>query len=341
MQQSLIIGFGKAGRELHLHCLRKAYSDHSHTNLFDQKIGVVDPYVKPSDFEKEDIQFFSNIEEVAGFDPKNTVVHICTPPEVHSETLKQVAELGFTKCMMEKPLATSKEELASIHEVIEKFSIDLLVVANWLSSTLTSRLVEIIKTKTYGQLLHIVAEQNKARLSRTMSNHSHGSAFDVEIPHLMALALYLGGTDVAVVSAKVDDMHIGNLTVPHMGQANISLLHHNGMTSELLSNLKNPIRERCIRLYFKEHRVLGYYPSSKDDSYSWIKIYSASGKLMEERVMYDDPLSSVFTEYYQYFDGSKEKPVSDVQFNSHIVKAICQAKESCGLMFTEKDEVII
>ncbi|GIN92707.1 Gfo/Idh/MocA family oxidoreductase [Siminovitchia terrae] len=343
MQQSLIVGFGRAGRELHLHCLEKAHADNIDANLFDQSVGVVDPYLS-SDIKNENLSFFSTLSEVTGFDPASTVVHICTPPELHSETLKQVAELGFTKCLIEKPLVTTRAELKTIREIQRQYGIDLIVVANWLASSLTTKLIDIIKKKKYGPLLHIIAEQNKARLSRTLANPNHGNAFDVEIPHLVALALCLGGAEVDVLTGETADMQIGRHVFPHMGKARITLLHKNGVTSDLTSNLETPIRKRCIKLYFKEHRVLGYYPCSQDDSYSWLKIYTACGRLLEQKVMYDDPLSASFTEYYQYFDRLKAKPVSDFEFNAQVVSAICQAKAKSGLVLDEEEiehEVIV
>lgn len=337
MQKSLIIGFGRAGRGLHYHCLRKAYQMGSATNLFDQNIGVVDPYMDQTKVKEDSIIFFRNIGKIIGFDPKNTVVHICTPPEIHSESIKQSAELGFTKFIIEKPLASSLEELNKIRKVKEKYNLDLLVVANWLSSSLTLKLVEILDNGVYGPLLRMVGEQNKARLTRTISNPSHGNAFDVEIPHLVALALRLGGSNVEVVQAKATDMNIGEYSFSYMGGASMTLSHQTGVTSELLSNLESPTRERCLRLYFKECTVIGYYPCSQDDSYSWLKMYSTEGQLLEEHVLFDDPLPSVFTEYYQYFETLTKKPISDLEFNTHVITTICQAKKHCGLMIEEAD----
>ncbi|MFC0562541.1 Gfo/Idh/MocA family protein [Halalkalibacter alkalisediminis] len=344
MQQSLIVGFGRAGRDLHLRCLEKAYADNIDANLFDQRVGVVDPYLSPSDIKNENLFFFSTLSEVTGFDPASTVVHICTPPDLHTETLKQVAELGFTKCLIEKPLATTRAELKTIHEIQHQFGIDLIVVANWLASSLTTKLIEIIKKKEYGPLLHITAEQNKARLSRTLANPNHGNAFDVEIPHLVALALCLGGSDVNVLTGETAHMLIGNRIFPHMGKARITLLHKSGVTSDLISNLETPVRQRCIKLYFKEHQVFGYYPCSQDDSYSWLNIYTTCGRFLSQQVMYDDPLSNAFTEYYKYFDGLIKKPVSDLEFNARVVTAICEAKSKSGLILDEEDiehEVIV
>ncbi|WP_019392589.1 Gfo/Idh/MocA family protein [Priestia filamentosa] len=334
MQQSLILGFGRAGRQLHLHCLRKAMANHP--TLFNQNIGVVDPNIHSCNFKEKNIKFFSNLREVEGFNPFSTVVHVCTPPELHGEALEQAAKLGFTKFIIEKPLSTTIQELEKIHEINKKYNLDILVVANWLSSSLTFELVDIIQSRKYGPLLHIVAEQNKARLSRTINNKSHGNSFDIEIPHLMALSLFLGGSNVEVVAANTSDMYIENHVFPHMGTASIDLLHSNGITSKLSSNLESPIRERCIRLYFRDYRIVGYYPCSQEDSYAWINIYSSDNQLLDKKVMYDDPLPRNFSDYYEYFNNSRDKPISDLDFNSRIVTALYKAKETCGLILSEE-----
>ncbi|MNI04289.1 putative oxidoreductase [compost metagenome] len=345
MLRSLIVGFGRAGRGLHLHCLRKAFADEPGADLFDPRIGAVDPRCNLSEPMEHNLELFSSLDDVTAFDKDSTVVHICTPPEQHLETLRQVAERGYTKIIMEKPLTTTLSELKKIREVHKEFDLDLLVVANWLSSSLTDRLYQLIQSEVYGQLRHVTAIQNKSRLSRTLANQSHGNAFDVEIPHLVALIMFLGGTKVEVVTAEADDMHIDDRIIPGMGRAHLSLLHRNGLTSELLSDLEAPVRQRCIHLYFDQYRVVGYYPSGQDDSYSRIRIYSAEGHLISQQVMYDDPLTSVFTEYYQYYAGHCGKPISDMEFNAAVIAAIHQAKAKSGLILEEKNhfshEVIV
>ncbi|QYR23482.1 Gfo/Idh/MocA family oxidoreductase [Paenibacillus sp. sptzw28] len=337
MLQSLIIGFGRAGRGLHYPCLQKAQKSESYSDLFHPYIGVVDPRIAETNIEQPNLQVFSQLDQVAGFDPSSTVVHICTPPELHSETLHQAAALGYRMIVMEKPLTTSLRELQTIHELQNLYQFELLVVANWLSSVLTTALSGLLQTGDYGPLRFLEAEQNKPRLSRTLANPSHGNAFDVEIPHLVALALALGGTDSEIIDAEIADMCIGNRVIPRMGYASMTLMHAGGLTSQLSSNLSSPIRKRCIRLHFDRHFVTGYYPSGSDDSYSWLQIHSVDGRLLDERIIEDDPLTAVFTDFYSFFDGRAKKPVSDLDFNDRVVSTIYEAKEKCGLLLPKQE----
>ncbi|MBP2000267.1 putative dehydrogenase [Paenibacillus shirakamiensis] len=332
MLQSLIIGFGRAGKGLHYHCLRKAYQMGSHRALFNPHVGVVDPNFANLGSSQPNLTGFSSLGDVEGFEPDNTVVHICTPPELHTEALREVVKYGYRKIVMEKPLTTTESELDVIREIQHYYGCEILVVANWLSSSLTRKIHTLIQSGVYGPLRYLTAEQNKSRLSRTLANPSHHNAFDVEIPHLVALALFLGGTSAEVVASEVKDMFIGEHVIPKMGMAKITLYQEHGVISRLSSNLATPIRKRRIQLNFDSHVLCGYYPSAQDDSHAWLEICDGNGHLLEEHIMHDDPLSAVFIEYYQYFAGIGEKPVSDLEFNANVVRVICQAKETCGLL---------
>ncbi|RUT35701.1 hypothetical protein EJP77_01390 [Paenibacillus zeisoli] len=337
MLQSLIIGFGRAGKGLHYHCLRKANQTGSHTSLFHPQVGVVDPNVGALGLSQARLTGFSSLAEVKGFEPENTVVHICTPPELHTASLLEVVKMGYRKIIMEKPLTTTEKELEVIRGIQDKYRCEVLVVANWLSSSLTKSIHALIKSNIFGPLRYLTAEQNKSRLSRTLANPSHQNAFDVEIPHLVALSLLLGGTNAIIKESEVKDMLFGDHVIPNMGMAKLTLHQDQGLISRLSSNLATPVRKRRIQLNFDSHVVFGYYPSAQDDSHAWLEICDGNGRLLDEQILHDDPLSAVFIEYYQYFAGIGEKPVSDLDFNAKVVTLICQAKKLCGLMTDESE----
>ncbi|MGF7047240.1 putative dehydrogenase [Paenibacillus sp. DS2015] len=337
MLQSLIIGFGRAGKGLHYHCLRKAYLMENNEDLFNPHVGVVDPRFAEIGSSNPILTGFSRLDEVKGFDLFNTVVHICTPPELHTTTLLEVVKRGYRMIMMEKPLTTTQQELEVIREIQNSYRCEILVVANWLSSSLTRSIHSLIQSGIYGPLRFLTAEQNKSRLSRTLANPSHHNAFDVEIPHLVALALLLGGKDAQVIESEVRDMQVGEHVIPHMGMAKLTLQHDHGLVSRLSSNLATPVRKRRIQLNFDSHVIFGYYPSAQDDSHSWLEICDGYGHVLEEQILHDDPLSAVFIEYYRYFSGQGVKPVSDLDFNVQVVTMICQAKKQCGLLTAEAE----
>ena len=327
--QSLIVGFGRAGRDLHLMCLRKAQNKHKH--LMSQRVGVVDPRIDYADVADGTISFFRHLEEVSGFDPATTVVHICTPPGQHLAVLRQVSELGYTKILMEKPLVTSLDELDELVHLDAQRNLDILVVANWLSSSLTAQLKSLIDSGQFGPLESLEIEQHKPRFSRTLANPGHTNAFDVEMPHQTALALYLAGQHVEVIEAQISDMKVGSVIIPRMGMARLEFLHAGGVRSVLCSSLMAPYRKRSVKLTFAAHQVVGYYPASGDDSYSVIKHYDQEGHLLHSDVLEDDVLTNAFIEYYRYYSRSTSKPVSDLTFNTAVISTISQAKALCGI----------
>ncbi|GFN32271.1 Gfo/Idh/MocA family protein [Paenibacillus xylaniclasticus] len=341
MRRSLIVGFGRAGRGLHYHCLRKAIQLETGSALFDPSIGIIDPQLAEIGIADPNLELFKDWDEAKSrFQPDLTVVHICTPPELHAAALRQAAEHGYHTIIMEKPLASSLIELEEIQQLQSAYRLDVLVVANWLSSSLTKRIQQLLQTGELGPLRGITAYQNKPRLSRTLANSSHGNAFDVEIPHIAALALAIGGMTAEVVAADVADMRIGQVQIPKMGSAHITLQHTDGVVTRLSSNLASPVRERAIELEFERHTVCGYYPSGQDDSYSWLRMYTKEGQLISEEIVFDDPLTAVFEDFYSYFNGHGPKPVSDLSFNAHVVRTICQAKSLCGLMSHNESSTI-
>src|SRR4029079_6631807 len=98
-----------------------------------------------------------------------------------------------------------------------------------------------------GALRSISSVQSKPRLTRSLASEGHPTAFDVEVPHVLGVALRLAG-DADVVAAACTDMHVEGRTVPRMGSAHLVLRHAGGVRTEVLSDLTSPVRERRIAL---------------------------------------------------------------------------------------------
>jgi predicted dehydrogenase len=339
MFQSLIVGFGKAGRDLHLRCLRKAQVKHRQEHLFDETVGIVDPRLSELNAGIDQrIPMFRSVDKVQGFDPASTVVHICTAPADHFTALRQVADQGYTKIVMEKPLTPYVGELADIQHLSEERDMEILIVANWLSSSLTARLRTLLSSNQFGKLLRIKSEQHKSRYFRTLNSPGHATAFDVEMPHQLVLALYLGGQDVYVNMAKSSAMQCGTTIIPYMGSAQLGLLHANGTSSFLFSDLTTHIRKRSVELHFENHRIIGYYPTDGEESYSRVTIYDCDDRMLETELLEDDPLTTCFVEFYRYYSGRASKPISDLRFNMAAISVLARAKALCGITVPERKE---
>ena len=322
---SLIIGLGNAGGGLHLPCLRKL---HGRSGL----IAAVDPVaVAPDIPEARGLRVFRHLADVEDFRPDDTVVHVCTSPESHPQVIRSAGEMGYTRVLSEKPLAASVAGVEEIRRVRAGHNIEILVVANWLHSRLTARLVTLIETQLFGSLRTVTVEQHKPRFARTLANPSHGTAFDVEIPHQVALALRLAGRPLAVTRASSGPMRIGGQVFTHMGAAGMVLRHAGEVTSVLRSDLCACRRERFVRVEFDDgHQALGFYPVDREENFSRLDIYDWQGRLVSRDTFEDDVLTACFAECYGYFSGAASRPVSDVEFHADVTSVIDQAKLLCG-----------
>lgn len=332
MFQSLIVGFGRAGKQLHLRCLRQAQELDGNNTIFDSRIGVVDPRLGNADPPHDkSVRMFTNLAAVDGFNPTSTVVHICTPPTVRVDIIRSVSELGYTRMIVEKPLATSMRDVQVIQQLAKERHLDILVIAVWLSSALTKELKTLIESARYGPLEHLLIEQHKPRFLRTLRDPGHMTAFDVELPHQLALAMHLGGEPIEVIEAACTDMRIGRRTVPYMGTARMVIRHNSGLESVLFSDLTAKTRQRVVQLSFLHQTVNGYFPTSESVHYSQLARHNSGNHLLEARQLEDDPLTACFSEYYAYFERGGPRPVSDLRFNSILVSAMTRAKTLTGI----------
>jgi predicted dehydrogenase len=328
---SLLFGFGRAGRELHYCCLCKTVERLGSRDLVSGRIGIVD--VLPSALEDVgDLPTYRSIHDVKGFNPANTVVHICTAPLQHLNSVEQAVEAGFRSFIIEKPMVQTMGEFEQLASLQARYGLKIVGVANWLSAPLTLRIRQMIDSNELGTLFNVKIENSKPRVSRTLRNKSHSTCFDVEMPHLVGLALYLGGTDARLLDASCSDLRFIDDVVPHMGSASIQLLHDGKLPCRLYSSLESPMRKRHVQLDFLHGSVSAYYPCGNDDSCSWLQISDRNGNVVAREVFEDDTLSSCFIEYYKYFARRGPAPQSDLQFNERLVDLLHEAKAYCGIL---------
>jgi hypothetical protein len=209
----------------------------------------------------------------------------------------------------------------------------VFVVANWLSSSLTRRLREVLQQRPERRWYRVTISQVKPRFARSLSNVGRETIFDVEIPHQIALSLVFGAGKLDVRTAHCTDMFVNRMRIPYMGTATITLADEHGRAIVVYSDLTSPVRERSIELLFDDGtRTVGYYPSTEADSFSQLLTYEDDRPLPVQReILVDDPLSAFIGQVYDYFDGRGPRPDSDVDFNTAVVSTISQAKAACGL----------
>lgn len=313
IRAALIVGFGRAGRGLHLTALEAIG--------FDGRIGVLD--VRPDAAAGTGrVEAFRDLEEVP-FDKKETAVHLCDPPSSRARTLSRVLEAGYRNVILEKPLSASAEDAERINAEVAACGARALVVSNWLFSTLTNFIAAHTERRRPRRLL---IEHDKQRIHRTITNSTHCSGFEVEMPHMLALALHFAGR-VELASARAADLRVGGLVFPGMARTELSLVSPD-TTVTLRSNLCAPVSKRFVTAEWDDGtRIEGYHPiSGTSDRSSQVRIVGRDGS-ERHAIFADDSLSTMMASFYRALGReSTEGIASGLPFHTEVVRLLCRAK---------------
>ncbi|QUH04207.1 Gfo/Idh/MocA family oxidoreductase [Saccharopolyspora erythraea] len=324
MLQPFVVGLGRAGAGLHLPVLAKARAAAS--ELFHPRPVVA---CDPDPERRRAASGVTTVDSTRAaaelLDPDSTVVHLCTPPQNRAELLAGLAELGFQRFIVEKPLATDVRELDEISALRSRHGLDPAVVTHWLDSELTRRLKSLIRQQRLGELRSIAVDQHKPRFTRSTSADGHPTAFDVEVPHSLAVVLHLAGS-AAVRHATWTDMHAPSCLLPRMGSARMALQHHNGVVTEIFSDLTAPMKQRQITLEFDRGQAIGQYPISESDDHAQLLI---RGESTSREVFRDDALTNFVVSAYRHFQSATRSDHGTFDLHYDVVGLLAAAKRLC------------
>jgi predicted dehydrogenase len=324
--RTLIIGLGRSGAGLHLSVLRRLRAARQWEAVFDPApIIAVDPQVHGRSLGPDVRVTASVAEAVTLLDPARTAVHVCTPPTVRLELLRELADLGFRDIIVEKPVTTDRAVLAEILNLANARDLRLAVVAPWLASALTARLTGLVTSGGLGTLRAIEIHQSKPRMGRSLATGGHPTAFDIEPPHSLGVCLKLAGT-ARLLDARLSDMAIGSTVIPNMGSAEL-VLQHETATTRIVSDLVSPVRERRIELDFDGGHVIGHYPGSEDDHYAHLHV-AAKGRPPTREVFPDDALTAYLCDTYRGFQQGEDFR-TELAIGSQVVELLAEAKDLC------------
>ncbi|PYC80522.1 oxidoreductase [Streptomyces tateyamensis] len=330
MLRTLIVGLGRAGAGLHLPVLLRLRR--TAVGLFaPAPVLAVDPAARPAQLPAELRRLPTLAAARAELDPARTVVHVCTPPRARAALVAELAELGFERLILEKPLATDPADLAALAALVHRHRLQVAVVAPWLASALTDRLTTLVRGGPLGELRRIAVRQHKPRFRRSLTTDGHPTAFDVELPHSLGVVLRLAG-DAEVAAASCHDLRAAGRLRPGLGGARLLLAHHGGVRSELVSDLTSPVRERRITLRFAHGTATGHYPGSADDEYAQLRVDSQRLQLRE--VFPDDSLGSYLQRTYARFLAGPLAPEREFAPQLRAVQLLGAAKALSGIAAT-------
>ena len=326
MLRTLIVGLGHAGLDLHWNVLRRLRASAADRDLFAPGPAYGFDLREHSSAPAEDLTPVRSLAEAARLlDPAETVVHLCTPPVARLDLLHSLAELGFRRILVEKPMATDLASAEAIAELCRSAGLDLTVGAHWLDSALTAQCTELIRSGRLGELRAISFIQRKPRLSRTIMTHGHPTAFDTELPHSIGVALRLAG-DAQLLDAAWTDMQVGDQVMPRMGTARLAVRHDSGAHTEIFSDLTSPVRERRVTFELTGGRVVGHYPGSQDDDYAHLRLLVDRRELRS--VFRDDSLGTFLRRVYrQYLEGRDGG--AEFALNMRVTELLSEAKSWC------------
>jgi len=337
---TIIVGLGRSGRLLHLPCVLRARE-----MLFgagaSSRILAFDPYSRLSLCRRcsgrdspETLDSFSAVPHSLR---SQAIVHVCTPPNVRTEVVAEAADLGMRHFILEKPMADTMERVAELRALAERYSLRICVVSNLTASALTRALKQHLERTPRHAVRHLGLRHVKSRISRSLANSSHQSAFDVEMPHMLSLSCFLLGSGIRVRNASHWDLQVHGATIPGMGGAQITLTLPGGGTASLHADHMSPRRERSIEIRFDDNtRLKGFYPCGSDDLYSQLHRFDSRGALVERQYFTDDTLTQFLLDGYRYFLGMAGPPLSDLDFNSRVCRLLDHAKRlSAAAMLIE------
>ncbi|TMC02259.1 MAG: hypothetical protein E6J41_30585 [Chloroflexi bacterium] len=310
---SILVGFGHAGRDLHLPCLARMPER--------RVLGIVDPAaaVAPD----LPVPIVPDLSLLPRGDPAGAVVHVCVPPARHADVVARAAALGYRRFIVEKPLADSRAGAAAIAGLAERDGLDVVVVANWLFSGLTDRVREELDRAGPPALLRM--RQSKMRVSRTLAAPAPETAWAVEMPHMVALAVHLLGEDVALRRAAAADLVVGSRRVAAMGSADMRL-RVGGVDVHLSSDLASPVRERWVDVAWAGGTGLrGHLSADASELWSELTWRSTGGPAPARCLFRDDTLERLVRQAYAWFEGRGPRPASDLALHLLVCRLLDEA----------------
>lgn len=336
-----IVGYGFAGRSLHHHCLSKMRAL-GWSNVISPYVVAIDHAIPAAESAYENVLFQDTLTPIEKDEAIYRVLHVCSPPSSHFDIIKTALEYGYRQIIVEKPAVSTREQLRQLKALEGFYNAKILVVANWVSSAAVSELKHQLESDRYGRIQQIKVVQNKSRYMRSRQRTGE-HVFDVEMPHQVALALFLGGSAIAE-SARVTDMVMPDMVIPDLGQGDLILRHTNGITSQLRSSLVHTSRERYMEVLTDSgHCLTVAFPTGGDDSYSRLHVYSPTQQLLLDQLILDDPLTLCFIKAYQFFIGSQQhstlpRPAGmDLGFNDRKVEILESAKTLAAMTPAENN----
>ncbi|MFD8212274.1 Gfo/Idh/MocA family protein [Streptomyces sp. NPDC059697] len=301
----VIVGYGRAGRDLHHHSLRTLAEKGA---LPTGQVLVVDPARR--DGLPHDARWVPDLATAVAAlpEPDRGVFHLTMPVDQRLQTLRELLAAGARRFIVEKPLARSAAQARQLLALADSAGAELIPMSVWPSSAVTKELVGLLRAGRVGRPRSLRIEQHKPRFRRGLDDAAHSSALQIEMPHQVLLALHLCGTPCRLSASDVWPLTLPDVRRPALGGARIDLVHGGpggeGVTSTLVSDLTSPVRMRRLRLTGTEGEIVAHYPTGGDDPYGQLRVMGQESR----RVIPDAPLTRLIEDAYRSYLGDGPRP---------------------------------
>lgn len=317
MSATVVVGAGVSGRELHARPVSRAVPG--------RPIVLVDPRLPSGHGTAPHLDALPD-----HVDLRDAVVHVCTPTDLHVTTLLDVVDRGARRVVLEKPLATTSDDLDRLATCIERTpDVRVRPVAVWPHAAAIDDLRAVVGAATPRQLAEgrMVMVQTKQRRSDSLAGRGGGQdAFDVELPHMVLLAVHLLGPVVELERSSARSA-AWMPELPASGGATVRLRHGSGAVSTLVTRLDSSGRRRHVTVAMGRRWRRVHLPV--DRHHPWSLTTGPDGTIVRRT---ESPLDRFFVEAYSLLTGPgpHARPTVSLQEHLHAARTCLQARSLAG-----------
>ncbi|MFJ6480558.1 MULTISPECIES: Gfo/Idh/MocA family protein [unclassified Streptomyces] len=310
--RTVLVGYGHAARDLH----RTAIEESDLRYAVDEIVAV-----DPRSPQAHDLPVYATLQDLPGITASD-VFHVTVPPADHAAVVEEIVELGGKRIIVEKPLTTDGNTARRMAKACAGAGASLYPVGIWNFSSGVDRLRRDLDRG--GKPLHYEFEQSKDRVGRTLSNTSHSSAFEVELPHQVLAAIWTFGEIEDVLQASSRSLWADGRELPHAGGAYVVVRHRSGVMGTLVGHLDKELRTRRLRVACSGGDLRVDLPLTKADRSSFY--HDSTGRIHE---IPDRPLTECLVSAYTAGPAEGQARFN-VDMHVHCIDVLEAARRRAG-----------
>lgn len=312
MMKIVLVGYGKAGY-MHELCYSKL-------PMYSPKIEwIVEPkynrriFCKEKPVPKE--RWLASVEEFLDINMKDRfedfTYDICTPPGLHYENIQTCINLGARFIIVEKPLCINPYDA----QAIVNNHPNIFVAENYLYSSVTEKILKILKNwqlepellLTFFSKNRVKDSHNKRGVNSTEEEHPH--VFSIEIPHQIAISLYILGPILNIIEAKSMPMKVKNSYIDKHGTGLVRAQHSYGVTSIHYSSLTQSMERKLVIKCQDGTIIVGDY-ATNSKLIARIMVFKGD-KVLKQQIFVDDSLTQTLLSGIKYIEAIKTCEIND------------------------------